>query len=88
MSKFYRWAIGVSRAAICLLLFRFRLRNSQPDSVAPAKSAGSIRIATFNVSMNRSGPNRLTEDLQRGDPQIKAIAAIYSICSARYRCAQ
>lgn len=44
--------------------------------LAPAKPANSIRIATYNVSMNRSGENRLTEDLTRGDSQIQAVAAV------------
>lgn len=45
-------------------------------SLAPAKAEGCIRVATFNVSMNRSGKDRLTEDLNRGDDQIRQIAAI------------
>lgn len=45
-------------------------------SLAPTKAEGCIRVATFNVSMNRSGQDRLTEDLNRGDDQIRQIAAI------------
>lgn len=62
-------------AGIVLLFFPCAALCQQPD-LAPNKSADAIRIATFNVSMNRSGPNRLTEDLQRGDAQIKAVAAV------------
>jgi Endonuclease/Exonuclease/phosphatase family len=44
--------------------------------LAPPKAENSIRVATFKVSMNRSATNRLTEDLQRSDAQIKLIATI------------
>lgn len=45
-------------------------------SIAENSVGKSIRVATFNVSMNRTGPTRLTEDLNRQDSQIQWVAAI------------
>jgi Endonuclease/Exonuclease/phosphatase family len=50
--------------------------QAQTLELTPAKAADAIRVATFNVSLNRTGPTRLTQDLQQGDDQIKMVAAI------------
>jgi|694.fasta_scaffold00235_13 endonuclease/exonuclease/phosphatase family metal-dependent hydrolase len=44
--------------------------------LAPPKSESAIRIATFNVSLNRSKSGKLTSNLRQDDSQIKAIATI------------
>lgn len=51
------------------------------DSVADVKDrpAGSIRVATFNVSMNRAQPGALLQDLHQADRQIQQVAAILRI---------
>ncbi|MFN3190828.1 MAG: endonuclease/exonuclease/phosphatase family protein [Aureliella sp.] len=42
----------------------------------PAKSNGTIRVATFNVSLNRPEDGKLAKDLQAGDAQAMAVAAV------------
>lgn len=44
--------------------------------LAPQKPESALRIATFNVSLNRPKSGLLTGDLRQKDSQIKAIAAI------------
>lgn len=46
------------------------------EVLAPKPAPGSLRVATYNVSMNRSSAGRLTQDLQRGDEQIRSVAAV------------
>lgn len=75
MTAFLRSHATTWLASLSLLVFQ-NLTLGEELVLAPPKSADSIRIATFNVSMNRSGSNRLTEDLERGDIQIKAVAAV------------
>ncbi|HBE70611.1 MAG TPA: endonuclease [Planctomycetaceae bacterium] len=41
-----------------------------------AKDDSFIRIATFNVSLNRPAAGRLRDDLQAGDDQAKRVAAV------------
>lgn len=45
------------------------------DLVAP-KGEGSLRIATYNVSLNRAAEGKLASDLEGGDKQAQAIAAV------------
>jgi endonuclease/exonuclease/phosphatase family metal-dependent hydrolase len=75
MTPFSRLHASNCLASICIIVLQISVFSQQPE-LTPAKPKNSIRIATFNVSMNRSGPTRLTEDLQRGDSQIKAVAAV------------
>jgi Endonuclease/Exonuclease/phosphatase family len=75
MSTFLLRHARIWLASLSLILAHSFVAAQTPDLI-PAKVADSIRIASFNVSMNRSGKDRLTEDLERGDPQIKTIAAI------------
>ncbi len=42
----------------------------------PAKSEGTLRLATFNVSLNRKKPGELKESLAKNDKQVQAIAAV------------
>lgn len=48
--------------------------DSQGSTPPPVE--GRIRIATFNVSMNRSSPEGLLDDLKKGDSQIRKVASI------------
>ncbi len=42
----------------------------------PAPQAGAIRVATFNVALNRKAAGDLARDLRNGDEQASKIAAI------------
>ena len=42
----------------------------------PAPKPGTIRIATFNMALNRSELGALSADLEKGDEQAKKVAAI------------
>jgi hypothetical protein len=44
--------------------------------IIPSPPEGTIRIATFNMALNRSKAGELSSGLQRGDQQAKKIAAI------------
>jgi len=47
------------------------------NELAPSKAEGAIRVATFNVSLSRSGPEKLSQDLESGShPQCLALASI------------
>lgn len=45
-------------------------------TMVPSKPANAIRVATYNVSLNRKRANQLTEDLLKGDKQARAIATV------------
>ncbi|MFO0943096.1 MAG: endonuclease/exonuclease/phosphatase family protein [Pirellulales bacterium] len=85
MNAYYCRIAYVFALPISLILFWGEPITAQNQSkpavdLAPAATSTlatkSIRVATFNVSMNRTGATRLTEDLNRQDPQIQWIAAI------------
>lgn len=67
-----------SKALICFFLFQlWTWERSWAVDLTPAKPEGAIRIATFNVSLNRANPEQLTEDLRGGaDAQCWAIASL------------
>ncbi|MFK7736884.1 MAG: endonuclease/exonuclease/phosphatase family protein [Pirellulaceae bacterium] len=46
------------------------------DSLVPAKAGGVLRLATFNVSLNRPQAGKLAEDLSKDDSQARSIAAV------------
>ncbi len=46
------------------------------EPLVPAKAEGSLRLATFNVSLNREQAGELTNDLQADNAQASAIAAV------------
>lgn len=72
--------MNFSRIAVVCLCWIVGACSSQWSlaqvQLAPAKIDGTLRIATFNVSMNRSGPGRLTEDLKGDYEQIRWISTI------------
>lgn len=45
----------------------------------PPPAANSIRIATFNVALNRKKAGELSDDLRKGDEQAKRIATIVQL---------
>ncbi len=46
------------------------------EPLVPDKHDGTLRIATFNVSLHRAEAGKLRADLEHQDPQILAIAAV------------
>ena len=56
------------------------LASDQNSDIAPPPPAkGCVRIATFNVAMNRKEQGQLVRDLKAGDEQAKRIAAIIQL---------
>ncbi|XZE45518.1 endonuclease/exonuclease/phosphatase family protein [Pirellulaceae bacterium SH467] len=53
----------------------FMLPSSSLFAIDPPRE-GSVRIATFNMALNRKAPGELLKGLEAGDAQAKKIAAI------------
>ncbi len=51
-------------------------QSAEPERLVPAKAAGSLRMATYNVSLNRSTAGKLTEDLESSSAQARALAVV------------
>ncbi|MEC8554921.1 MAG: endonuclease/exonuclease/phosphatase family protein [Planctomycetota bacterium] len=64
----------------CIVAIGFALLLLAPiasaQELVPAKQDGSLRIATYNVSLNRSVQGKLREDLEAGNEQVEAAAAV------------
>jgi hypothetical protein len=70
-----RWLGALWLAVFCLQLVA--AAESLPLNLAPKKSEAAIRVATFNVSLNRPEAGALTKDLTgSSDAQILAVASI------------
>jgi hypothetical protein len=50
--------------------------SSHAQHFIPSKVNGTLRVATYNASLNRSAAEKLSEDLQSNDAQIQAIATV------------
>ena len=50
--------------------------NLHAQQLVPVKVEGTVRIATYNASLNRATADKLTEDLHSNDPQAQAIATV------------
>lgn len=79
-NKTTRWILGV------LLFYTCFVDGSKGDAPAsgialPPPSKGRIRIATFNVALNRKENGQLVRDLKAGDEQAKKIATTQGDCS-------
>ena len=48
----------------------------QAASASPRDTAGTLRVATFNVNLSRRGPGLLLRDLRAGDPDAERIAQV------------
>lgn len=69
-----RFSIGI---LFCLgTTYLLTLSNSLSAQQIPSPPTGAIRIATFNMALNRSKAGELSSGLQKGDEQAKKIAAI------------
>ncbi|MFN7292618.1 MAG: endonuclease/exonuclease/phosphatase family protein, partial [Pirellula sp.] len=65
---------------ICVgVSYLLTLSSSTQAQQIPAPSKGAIRIATFNMALNRSKAGELSSGLQQGDEQAKKIAAIVQL---------
>ena len=53
--------------------------NQNTDVAPPPPAKGCIRIATFNVSLNRKEQGQLVRELKAGDEQAKRIATIVQL---------
>ena len=53
--------------------------DQKSDIAPPPPSKGCIRIATFNVALNRKEQGQLVRDLKAGDEQAKRIATIVQL---------
>lgn len=68
---------AVPVAWICSTWFALvGIANVQAQTWTPSKAAEAVRIATFNVSLNRSQPGQLQTDLVAGNEQAWAIASV------------
>lgn len=75
--KFVSLCFATLLACVPLDVVPAQTESAKLLSLVPVKTGErTIRVATFNVSMNRTGPTRLTEDLNRKDAQIQWIATI------------
>ncbi|MBX3422097.1 MAG: endonuclease/exonuclease/phosphatase family protein [Pirellulaceae bacterium] len=64
------------RSVISTIILCSSAQLVQAIELATTKQAGAIRVATFNVSLNRSKAGKLAEDLQANDQQAWKIATI------------
>jgi hypothetical protein len=53
--------------------------------VLPAVAEGAVRVATFNVAMNRKLDGELVQDLKDHHEKAKRIATIVQLVSPRFR---
>ncbi|MCU0718718.1 MAG: endonuclease/exonuclease/phosphatase family protein [Pirellula sp.] len=68
-----RLSIGIP---ICVgITYVFILSNSAKAQAIPAPPNGAIRIATYNMALNRSKPNELSSGLQLGDERPDVLLA-------------
>lgn len=63
---------GLISCGLCLV-------SVADEPLVPNKAAGALRLATFNVSLNRNEPGQLSRDLASRDRQIQAVATIIRI---------
>lgn len=60
-----------------LIAFVFQITTLQAQSpLVPAKSENSLRLATYNVSLNRKQPGALKRDIEKNSEQVAAIATV------------
>lgn len=61
---------------ICFGLSTTSLVAQSTAPLVPAKAETSLRLATFNVSLNRKQAGQLKQDLAKNDQQVQAIATV------------
>ena len=77
-SKPKYWAFGVG--FLCNIMLLVSHGATQESGIAPPPTAkGCIRVATFNVALNRKENGQLVRELKAGDAQAKRIAAIVQL---------
>ncbi|MCY2983647.1 MAG: endonuclease/exonuclease/phosphatase family protein [Planctomycetota bacterium] len=75
-SKPANWALAL--IATCSPLPNL-IADEKSDIAPPPPAKGCIRIATFNVALNRKEQGQLVRDLKTGDEQAKRIATIVQL---------
>ncbi len=63
-------------AVIALLVISLHMSVVSAQEWVPDKSAGCLRVATYNVSLNRGEQGVLQSDLESGNEQAHALAAV------------
>lgn len=61
---------------LCCLPIATAVHAQSSAALVPDKITGSLRLATFNVSLNRKQAGQLQRDLESGDDQVRAIVAV------------
>ena len=77
-SQLSRLRLGVVLSC-CTCLTRPAIGQSTAELALPAPAKGVVRVATFNVALNRKEAGQLVQDLKQGDEQAKRIAAIVQL---------
>ena len=75
--KFKYLLVQLAIWCACLLSFGSLQATAQPVNTLVPTKQGDLRIATYNVSLNRRSEGQLTKDLAtQGNSQAKAVAAV------------
>lgn len=69
--------------SICFGLLTTAIFAQSPAQLVPAKGETSLRLATYNVSLNRKQAGQLKQDLAKNDQQVQAIATVIRLISPR-----
>ena len=67
--------IAILTSFVCVGLVSKNL-HAQSEALVKPKTTGCLRVATYNVSLNRKQSGQLQQDLKNDDPQIRAIVAV------------
>ena len=74
--KYWLCSVGL----LCNALLHSSPAAAQESGIAPPPTAkGCIRVATFNVALNRKENGQLVRELKAGDAQAKRIATIVQL---------
>lgn len=76
ISRNVNFVLCVAVILLTLNLQALAMSDSEDEQQLPTAKAGQIRIATFNVSMNRPKFGQLMKDLTTNSKQIRKVASI------------
>ena len=71
-----RFWLALVLGGYCCMTSATPVHAQASAALASAKNADSLRLATYNVSLNRKQAGQLQRDLEKGDEQVRAIAAV------------
>ncbi len=66
-------SVAIPFVVVCLTL---HIINANAQELVPPRAADCIRVATYNVSLNRRSEGQLERDLAGDDRQARAVAAV------------